>query len=61
MQSCSWCSESIEEDEDCVLTEGGDVLCLGNGLVCGETFTEMCPEDVAQRGPLSEVHEDWRV
>jgi hypothetical protein len=61
MQDCAWCSEDMDEDEQVLLTEGGDVLCLGNGMSCGETFREMCPDEVASVGPLEEVHSDWRT
>jgi hypothetical protein len=59
-QDCAWSTSEevhvIEEDERCVLTEAGDVLCSD----CGAAFLDSFPDE-GQWERLDEVHEDWRV
>lgn len=59
-QDCAWSDDEIhviDEDERCVLTEGGDVLCQA----CGTVFLDMFPDEGQWYDELSEVHPDWRT
>jgi hypothetical protein len=59
-QDCAWSPPDevhvIEEDERCVLTEAGDVLCED----CGRAFLDSFPDE-GQWKVLEDVHPDWRV
>lgn len=57
MQECASCYNDMEEDDDVVLLESGDVICTACAAIVGEEF----PLEIAKRLKLNEVHSDWRV
>jgi hypothetical protein len=64
-QDCAWSNYGpagdevhvIEEEDKCLLTEGGDVLCEA----CGMMFLDMFPGEGQWKDSLEDVHPDWRV
>jgi hypothetical protein len=61
MQICAWCPTQMDEDDQVLVTEGGDVLCEPDGVGCGSTFKANFPDEVAYIRKLKDVHPDWRV
>lgn len=47
----------IPENEECILLESGDILCLE----CWETVGEILDGEVAKQCFARDIHNDWRV